>query len=51
MPLFFEGAQDFTPFLAGVSALPQSLTVVPCAAIVGVISAKTKNYRWALGVD
>jgi EmrB/QacA subfamily drug resistance transporter len=48
MPLFFEGAQDFTPILAGVSALPQSLTVVPCAALVGVISAKTGNYRWAL---
>lgn len=48
MPLFFEGAQDFTPILAGVSALPQSLTVVPCAAVVGVIAAKTGQYRWAL---
>jgi len=48
MPLFFEGAQDFTPVLAGVSALPQSLTVVPCAAVVGVIAAKTGHYRWAL---
>ena len=48
MPLFFQGAQDFTPILAGVSALPQSLTVVPCAAVVGVIAAKTGKYRWAL---
>ncbi len=48
MPLFFEGAQDFTPVLAGVSALPQSLTVVPCVAVVGVIAAKTGHYRWAL---
>lgn len=48
MPLFFEGAQDFTPVLAGISALPQSLTVVPCAAVVGVIAAKTGHYRWAL---
>lgn len=50
MPLFFEGAQDFTPVLAGVSALPQSLTVVPCAMVVGVVAAKTGHYRWALWV-
>ena len=50
MPLFFEGAQDFTPILAGVSALPQSLTVVPCAMVVGVVAAKTGHYRWALWV-
>lgn len=50
MPLFFEGAQDFTPILAGVSALPQSLTVVPCAMVVGVVAAKTAHYRWALWV-
>lgn len=50
MPLFFEGAQDFTPVLAGVSALPQSLTVVPCAMIVGVVAAKTGHYRWALWI-
>ena len=50
MPLFFEGAQGFTPTLAGVSALPQSLTVVPCAAVVGIVAAKTAHYRWALWV-
>ena len=48
MPLFFEGAQDFSPILAGVSALPQSLTVVPCAMLVGVVAAKTGRYRWAI---
>lgn len=48
MPLFFEGAQDYTPVLAGVTALPQSLTVVPCAMLVGVITAKTGHYRWAI---
>lgn len=50
MPLFFEGGQDFTPILAGVSALPQSLTVVPCAMIVGVVAGKTGHYRWAIWV-
>ena len=48
MPLLFEGAKDFTPVFAGISALPQSLTVVPCAMIVGIVAGKTGFYRWAL---
>ena len=48
MPLFFEGAQEYSTILAGVTALPQTLTVVPCAALVGVIATKTGYYRWAL---
>ncbi|KAL8994646.1 MAG: hypothetical protein Q9188_007007 [Gyalolechia gomerana] len=50
MPLFFEGAKDYTPVLAGVSALPQSLTVVPCAMVVGIVAAKTGHYRWAIWI-
>ena len=50
MPLLFEGAKDFTPILAGISALPQSLTIVPCAMIVGIIAGKTGFYRWAIWV-
>ncbi|MCJ1385149.1 hypothetical protein MMC17_008268 [Xylographa soralifera] len=50
MPLYFEGAQDFSPIIAGVSALPQALSVVPSAMVVGVIAARTGHYRWALWV-
>jgi EmrB/QacA subfamily drug resistance transporter len=50
MPLFFQGAQDFTPILSGVAALPQSLTVVPCAIAVGVVAGQTGHYRWAISV-
>ena len=48
IPLFFEGAHNFTPILAGISALPKTLTVIPCSMIVGVVAAKTGHYRWAL---
>ncbi|KAL8706384.1 MAG: hypothetical protein Q9201_000529 [Fulgogasparrea decipioides] len=50
MPLFFEGAKDFTPVLAGVSALPQTLTVAPCATVVGIVAGKTGHYRWAIWI-
>ncbi|KAL8657504.1 MAG: hypothetical protein Q9226_001843 [Calogaya cf. arnoldii] len=48
MPLFFEGGKDLSPVLAGVLALPISLTVVPCGMAVGIVAAKTGHYRWAV---
>ncbi|KUJ06829.1 MFS general substrate transporter [Mollisia scopiformis] len=48
MPLYFEAAKSYTPIQAGIAALPQTLTVVPCAAIVGLIASKTGRYRWSL---
>lgn len=47
-PLFCEGAKDFTPLFAGISALPQSLTVVPYAMVVGIVAGRPCFYRWAL---
>ncbi|KAL6713053.1 hypothetical protein ACLMJK_009449 [Lecanora helva] len=48
LPLFFEGAKDFTPILAGVAALPLILTIIPFCGIVGVVAARTGRYRGAL---
>ncbi|PQE03681.1 MFS multidrug transporter protein [Rutstroemia sp. NJR-2017a BBW] len=48
LPLYFMAVHSYTPLLAGVAALPQTLTVVPCAIIVGIIAAKTGRYRWSL---
>lgn len=48
MALYFLGVLDYTPILAGVGALPQCLTVVPCAAIVGIIATRTGLYRWSI---
>lgn len=50
MPLFFEGAKDLSPVMAGVLALPMSLTVVPCGIVVGIVAAKTGHYRWAIWI-
>ncbi|KAI4260299.1 MAG: hypothetical protein L6R42_004126 [Xanthoria sp. 1 TBL-2021] len=50
MPLFFEGAKDLSPIMAGVLALPMSLTVVPCGIVVGIVAVKTGHYRWAIWI-
>ncbi|KAF7869962.1 hypothetical protein EAF04_004746 [Stromatinia cepivora] len=34
--------------MAGVAALPETLTIVPMAMILGIIAAKTGTYRWGL---
>jgi MFS family permease len=50
IPFYFMAVLDYTPILAGVSALPQSLTVVPCAVLVGIIASKTGRYSWSLWI-
>jgi MFS family permease len=50
MPLYFMAVLSYTPILAGVSALPQTLTVVPSAMVVGLVAAKTGRYRWSLWI-
>jgi len=48
LPLYFQAVQGYSPIIAGVTALPQTLTVVPCAMAAGVAAAWTGKYRWAL---
>lgn len=48
LPLYFEGVKGYTFVISGAAALPQTVTVIPCAAIAGVIAAVTGHYRWAL---
>jgi hypothetical protein len=48
MPEYFQAVQAYNPVVAGVAALPQTLTVVPCAVAVGVIVGITGKYRWAI---
>ena len=48
LPLYFEGVKGYTPVITGVAALPQTVTVIPCAAIAGIVAARTGHYRWAL---
>jgi len=50
MPLYFEASKAYTSIKTGLAALPQTLTVVPSAAVVGIIASKTGRYRWSLYV-
>lgn len=47
-PFYFMSVQGYTSMMAGVAALPETLTIVPMAMIVGIIAAKTGKYRWSL---
>jgi MFS family permease len=40
--------QIYSPVLSSVAALPETLTVAPGAAIVGIVAGKTGHYRWAV---
>jgi len=48
MPEYFQAVLGYSPLIAGVSALSQTATVVPCAVFVGVVVARTGRYRWAV---
>jgi hypothetical protein len=48
MPEYFQAVKLYSPIISGVAALPQTLTVVPCAIAVGVVVGITGRYRWAL---
>ncbi|VBB84208.1 Putative Protein similar to C3H1.06c of Schizosaccharomyces pombe [Podospora comata] len=48
MPEYFQAVLGYSPLIAGVAALAQTATVVPCAIFVGVVVSKTGRYRWAV---
>ncbi|KAL7912637.1 putative MFS transporter [Trichoderma velutinum] len=48
MAEYFQTVKMYSPIIAGVASLPQSLTAAPCAIVVGIIIARTGKYRWAL---
>lgn len=48
MPEYFQAVKSYSALISGVAALPQTATVVPCAAIVGAVVGITGRYRWAL---
>ncbi|KAJ5198036.1 uncharacterized protein N7498_007153 [Penicillium cinerascens] len=50
LPEYFQTVKGYSPVIAGVAALPQTLTSVPCAILVGVVVGLTGRYRWALWV-
>ncbi|KAJ8060209.1 hypothetical protein OCU04_010552 [Sclerotinia nivalis] len=47
-PFYFMSVQGYTSIMAGVAALPETLTIVPMAMILGILAAKTGTYRWGL---
>jgi hypothetical protein len=50
LPLYFQAVKGYTPLQAGLTSLPQSLTVMPCAAAIALAATKWGKYRWGLWV-
>ncbi|ATY67439.1 MFS multidrug [Cordyceps militaris] len=48
MPEYFQAVKLYSPVISGVAALPQTVTIVPCAALVGIVVGLTGRYRWAV---
>ncbi|POS87586.1 hypothetical protein EPUL_002520 [Erysiphe pulchra] len=48
LPLYYEGVKEYSLIVTGVAALPETGFVAPMAVIVGIVSAKTGHYRWAV---
>ncbi|KAK4247381.1 major facilitator superfamily domain-containing protein [Corynascus novoguineensis] len=48
MPECFQAMLGYSPLIAGVAALAQTATVVPCAIFVGAVVSRTSRYRWAV---
>lgn len=43
LPQYFQSVKEYDAIIAGVAALPQTLTVVPCAMFVGVLARRQVN--------
>lgn len=49
-PFFFQGVRGFSPTLSGVGMFPETFTIAPVAAVVGVLVSIMGTYQWALWV-
>lgn len=48
--LYYQGVKFYSPVISAVACLPETLTVAPSGLVVGIIAAKTGNYRWSIWV-
>ncbi|KAI9812669.1 MAG: hypothetical protein M1826_002791 [Phylliscum demangeonii] len=48
IPLYYEAVKNSTPIMAGVSVMPETLTVAPVSVVCGVVVSITGRYRWAI---
>jgi hypothetical protein len=48
LTLYFQAVQGYNPLLAGVTTLPQTLTLIPAAMVIGIAAMRIGEYRWAL---
>ncbi|KAM7185636.1 putative mfs multidrug transporter protein [Naviculisporaceae sp. PSN 640] len=45
LPLYYQGVKFYSPITSAVAVLPQTLTVAPAGAVVGIVAGLTGIYR------
>jgi hypothetical protein len=50
LTLYFQADQGYSPLLAGVTTLPQTLTLIPAAMVIGIVATRIGEYRLALSL-
>ncbi|KAK3319205.1 major facilitator superfamily transporter multidrug resistance [Apodospora peruviana] len=50
LPLYYQGVKFYSPVTSAVALLPQTLTVAPAGAVVGIIAGMTGHYRGSVWV-
>ena len=48
IPLYYQCVLDFSPTMSGVAMFPETFTVAPASAIVGVLISRWGTFRWAI---
>ncbi|KAL8849359.1 MAG: hypothetical protein Q9221_005657 [Calogaya cf. arnoldii] len=50
LPLYYQGVKGYTPIIAGVAVLPETVLIAPMSIIVGIVSSRIGRYRWAIWI-
>lgn len=48
LPLYYQVVKGYSPFIAGIAMLPETLVVSPMTVLVGILISKNSRYRWSL---
>ncbi|KAJ5425435.1 MFS general substrate transporter [Penicillium sp. CMV-2018d] len=50
LPLYYEGVKGYSPIIAAVAILPETLLTAPTSVLTGLAITRVKHYRWAIWI-
>ncbi|KAK3939699.1 major facilitator superfamily transporter [Diplogelasinospora grovesii] len=48
--LYYQAVKFYSPITSAVAILPETLTVAPAGVVVGIVAARTGNYKYSLWI-